>query len=83
MAVSERDREYMRRLGEYKAEANAMSEARWMALSLKERLEASIRLADEYRGSFDIDAYLENDNPAELYARARRLGLIRPPSPAR
>jgi hypothetical protein len=80
MAVSEHDREYMRRLGAHKAEANALSAERHLLLSPKERLEAAMRLSEEYRSGFDVAAYLDDDNPAELYARARRLGLIRPSS---
>ena len=60
-----------------------MSAQRHLALSPKERLEATMRLSDEYRANFDIVAYLADDNPAELYAWARRLGLIRSTPPAR
>ncbi|HML97419.1 MAG TPA: hypothetical protein PKD75_02995 [Tepidiformaceae bacterium] len=73
--VSERDREYMRRLGRYVEEANEATRKEWLALSGAERIAKSEQLARPYRTSERVDAAAAEDDPAPLYERARRLGL--------
>lgn len=73
MAVSDHDRDYMRRLGEFEAAgAGARAEAHRM-LSLSERLEQSILLYRRFVGDANLAA--RDDDPTPLYERARRLGL--------
>ena len=73
MSVSEKDREYMRRIGVYKDLSHHEAQAAHLSLSLDERLRRSWRLYQQYRHRVRRDD--PEDNPAEFYARARRLGL--------
>jgi hypothetical protein len=71
--VFERDRDYMRRLGEYKAASHREALEQHLALSLEERLQRSWEFSELCR---DPSSEVElGDGALELYARARRLGL--------
>ncbi len=74
MAVSERDRDYMRRLGELKARAHADALAAHLALPLAERLAKSVALMNRFLSTTGP----RHDDPSPFYDRARRLGLYRP-----
>lgn len=74
MGVSERDREQFRRIGEYKDATHREAMAEHLALSLAERLARSWALYVRFRTESPDRS---EDDPAQLYARARRLGLIR------
>ncbi|MBX3028163.1 hypothetical protein KF840_25015 [bacterium] len=76
MTVSDRDREYMRRIGAYKELSHREAQAEHLAASLDERLRRSWRLSQRYRrrGRRDDAA----DDPTPFYARARELGLYEP-----
>lgn len=76
MAVSEKDRDYMRRIGAYKALSRKQDEVEHAALTIAERLRRSAELSVRYRDRARLDA--EDDDPGQLYDRARRLGLYRP-----
>ena len=74
--VSEWDREYFRRIGEWKAESHRAALARAAEMTTLERIEMSLAAAralgmtrDEGAELADIDAF---------YARAKSLGLYRP-----
>ena len=73
--ASVHDREYMRRLGRWKHESHAEAQREHLALPLAERLLASLTwgIAElpEWRWSHN------GPGPAELYERAKRLGLYR------
>lgn len=71
----ERDREYMRRLGAYVDEANRAALEEHLALPIDERLARSIRFAWRYRGY--LAPKQGADDPAQFYARARALGIIK------
>jgi hypothetical protein len=71
--VSERDREYLRRLGDYKAESHAEALQRHRCLSLAERLRRSWALSQQLREH----GTTRWDDPSPLYDRARALGLYR------
>lgn len=75
--ASERDREYMRRLGRYVEEANEAARAEWLKLSGTERIARSEALSRHYRTRERVEAALAKDDPSPLYERARRLGLLR------
>ncbi len=75
MSVTEHDREYMRRLGRYKAETNLASAQEHLAASPAERLQASLSLSLRYLASA---RHIDEDDPLALYERARALGLYRP-----
>lgn len=72
--VSDRDREYLRRLGELQDEEHAAAVEAHLALSLDERLARSVSLMQRFLGSVSPSA----DDPTPFYERARRLGLYRP-----
>ncbi len=74
--ASERDKEYMRRLGRYVAEANEAAREAWLALPPAERIARSERLCREYRTKAGVERALREDDPSPFYERARRLGLI-------
>lgn len=76
MAVTEHDREYMRRIGAYKALSHAEALAEHLAASLPERLSRSWALYLRHRDQ--IDASAREDDPSPFYARARALGMCRP-----
>lgn len=74
-AVSERDRAYMRRIGEAKAESHAEAAATQRALTLAERLRRSWALYLACRSTIRDE---RDDDPSPFYERARALGLYRP-----
>lgn len=65
----------MRRLGTYVDEANRAALEEHLALPIEERLARSIRFASRYRGYAAPKP--EPDDPAQFYARARALGIIK------
>ncbi len=64
----------MRRIGEIKAKQNRAEHDAHLARPLAERLEHSWKLYLAYHGSLTA----HEDDPSELYQRARALGLYRP-----
>lgn len=74
VTVSERDRDYMRRLGAFQADGHAQATAAHLARSPAERLAASLALMLRYLSTTPA----RRDDPAPFYDRARRLGLYRP-----
>ena len=76
MVVSASDREFMRRIGEAKADSHAEAAARHRALPLRERLRRSWALY--LAGRSTPDPALREDDPTPFYERARALGLYRP-----
>lgn len=76
MAVSERDREHMRRLAEYKETSHAEAAARHRALPVLERLKRSWALFSTGRGA--VRDKRQDDAPERFYDLARRRGLYRP-----
>jgi hypothetical protein len=74
--VSEKDREYMRRIGAYKELSHREALAEHLALSLDERLRRSWRLYQRHRHR--VRANLPDDDPTPLYDRARALRLYEP-----
>ena len=74
MAVSERERDHLRRLGEIKARGHAEAAAAHLALPIPERLARSFALMQRFVGV----AHRRDDDPVSFYDRARRLGLYRP-----
>jgi hypothetical protein len=75
MAVSERDRAYLQRLGEYKASTHADALTRHRALAMSERLRRSWALYEAHRNALPP---IRQDDPTSFYDRARALGLYRP-----
>jgi hypothetical protein len=71
--VSDSDREYMRRLGEAKANSRAAAVAAHLALAPIDRLRRSFALSAAMRATANLDR--RDDRPEEFYARARALGL--------
>ncbi len=76
MGVSERDRAYMRRIGEAKAASHAEAAAAHRALPLEERLRRSWALY--LAGRSTVRDEPRDDDPTPFYDRARALGLYRP-----
>jgi len=76
MAVSERDRDFMRKLGQYKRVSHEDAAALHRALPLEERLRRSWELYLAGRESARLSA--REDDPSPFYERARRRGLYRP-----
>ena len=76
MPVSDADREYMRRLGEYEAEGHAQRTAEHLAVDLAERLRRSMAMSRRFWRSANLAGRV--DDPGPFYERARRLGLYRP-----
>lgn len=74
MAVSDHDRDHLRRLGEAKARSHAEVTAAHMARSAAERLAASVALMQRHLPT----TRPRDDDPTPFYDRARRLGLYRP-----
>lgn len=72
--VSERDRDYLARLGALKDASHHDAEERHYALPLAERLERSWALYLAGRETARLD--LRADDPSPFYARARALGLL-------
>ncbi|HYC49482.1 MAG TPA: hypothetical protein VEB19_00105 [Gemmatimonadaceae bacterium] len=76
MQVSEKDREYMRRIGVYKELSHRQAHAEHLALSMDERLRRSWELYWRYRELVRRDD--PEDDPAKFYERARQLGMCDP-----
>ena len=76
MAVTEEERDYLRRIGEYKAESHARAQHDHMALSMEERLKRSMLLYRRFAVRERPDQ--RDDDPRQFYDRARRLGLYQP-----
>jgi hypothetical protein len=76
VTVSDKDREYMRRIGAYKELSHREAQAEHLALSLDERFRRSWRLYERYRGRVRRDD--PQDDPTAFYRRARELGLYEP-----
>ena len=74
VAVSDREREHMRRLGEYKSQGHGAATAAHLALSREDRLARSVALMRRF---FSLPRQRQDD-PTPLFDRARRLGLYRP-----
>jgi hypothetical protein len=72
MAVSDRDREFMRRIGEYKDASHRDAQARHLAKTLSERLARSWQLYLDGRATAIAR---REDDPTPFYERARALGL--------
>lgn len=77
MPVSSRDREFMQRIGAYKAAAHAETEAEHRAASIAERLRRSWALYVTTRASVRVGDS-ERDDPSPFYALARARNLYRP-----
>lgn len=76
MSASDREREHMRRIGEYKAASHRSAQDRHLALTLSERLERSWQLYLEGREHVATDR--RDDDPSPFYEKARKLGLYKP-----
>ena len=74
--VSERERAYMRRIGDLKAASHQSAQEQHRSLDLAERLRRSWHLYETYRD--DVDLQRRVDDPRPFYDRARALGLYRP-----
>lgn len=73
--VSERDREYMRRLGRYVEEANEAARREWLALPGAQRIAKSEAFSRRARGY--AHSGTEPDDLGLIFRRARQLGLLR------
>lgn len=74
--ATEREKEHMRRIGQYVAEANEERLRLHLALPMRERLAASLALSQRFRSDAAIQEHLQHDDPSPLYDRARKLGLV-------
>lgn len=74
MTVSDRERDYFRRIGAIKARTHAEALAAHRRLPLHERLERSWQLYLDHR---DEHADYTHDDPTPFYDRARALGMYR------
>lgn len=74
MAVTERDIEYFRRIGEYKRRSHEDALRDHLALTLDERLQRSWELAIACAAWGEAP----EDDPTPFYDRARELGLYKP-----
>lgn len=74
MAATQRERDYMRRIGDVKVAQHRAERDAHLALPVAERLARSWRLYLAYRD--ELPAH--DDDPCGLYERARALGLYRP-----
>lgn len=73
MPVSEREMQYMHRIGALKASSHAEALTLHQALPLEERLRRSWMLFVSLRAAANVDRRL--DDPSPFYERARMLGL--------
>ncbi len=73
MAVSKRDRAYMRRIGLCKADMHEHDTAEHLSLSVADRLERTWQIYRSTRMNARND--LRVDNPIAFYERAHFLGL--------
>jgi hypothetical protein len=71
VTVSDRERDYMRRIGQIKASLREEEIARHRSLPIHERLAHSWSLYLAYRDRLPS----EHDDPTPFYERARALGL--------
>jgi hypothetical protein len=80
MSVTQQDRDYMRRIGAYKALSHAEAAASHAALSLTERLRESWALSRRASSRLAGEVCGDPGDPDELrfYERARALGLYEP-----
>ena len=80
MSVTQQDRDYMRRIGAYKALSHAEAAASHAALSLTERLRESWALSLHVSPRLAGVGRCDPGDPDELrfYERARALGLYDP-----
>ncbi len=76
MPVSQRDRDLMRKLGEYKRASHDAAAAQHRALPIDQRLRRSWELYLSGRESARVSAH--DDDPSPFYERARARGLYRP-----
>ena len=74
MPVSERDREFMRRIGEYKTASHADALAEHRQHSIADRLRLSWEFYLRHRSAAPTGF---GDDPTAFYDRARALGLYR------
>lgn len=75
MGVSDRERDYMRRVGEIKQGSHDDALARHRALPIAERVRRGSALHRATRASARLEA--RSDDPSPFYVRARALGLYR------
>ncbi len=75
MAISEKDRSYLARIGALKQASHEAVATEHQALSLSERLARSWALFEAYAGS--TSAPPDDSGPLAFYERARALGLLR------
>jgi hypothetical protein len=73
MPVSERELQYMRRIGAVKADSHVDALLSHRALPFEERLRRSWMLFTSRRAVANLDG--RHDDPSPFYALARRLGL--------
>jgi hypothetical protein len=75
MAVSERDRGFFSRVGDFKASSHALTASEHLALPLAERLSRSWQLFESFPQG--AGASRRDADPAAFYERARALGFYR------
>lgn len=75
MSVSPDDREYMQRIGRYKADSHQAALDYHRSLPLSERLARSWALFEAMKDQANLDARI--DDPTPFYDRARALGMYR------
>jgi hypothetical protein len=73
MPVSEREQQYMHRIGVLKAGSHEEARTQHRSLPLDERLRQSWRLFLSLRPAANL--HNRHDDPSPFYERARRLGL--------
>jgi len=74
MAPRDEDRAYFRRIGEAKQRSHDEARRQHLALPLHLRIRRSFELSRAHTGRVRE----RDDDPTELYERARRLGLYKP-----
>ncbi len=72
--VSERDRDYFRRLGEWERENRSQRLRDHLALSIETRIRESWAISRQVGAHLKLSV---DDGAERFYERARRLGLIR------
>lgn len=73
MAVSDHDKDYMRRLAEFEGEGQASRLRAHLSLAISERLQRSLHHWARFRESIRSES--RKDSPDLFYERAKRLGL--------
>jgi hypothetical protein len=76
MTVSRHDQDYVERLGAFEDEGHRQRLDAHLARSIASRLADSLSLSHRFASS--DPARHHQDDPSEIYARARALGLYRP-----